>query len=211
MEIYRYIVAILLFLSLNITFPLYSQDSGSESDDNVVIETPTEEDSVTAEEAAKSRGRFHFFLDNKLLFAFSVPDGGFGFAETANFQYILPFNLAFGLEGGYYGFRGGIEGEGISVVAGYTLIPLYATASFNIPIVDNFYITPVLKGGGAYTNARINGWLGGDSFSGIFEGGVRFKAYMKGGLLIHGGIMYTGLIEKSGLFSIMSIGFGFGL
>jgi len=156
-------------------------------------------------------GKMTVFLDNRLLFGLSATNGGFGFGGTVNGQYVFPFHLGVGLESGYYSFRASIDQEGARTVGGFSLIPLYATVSFNIPVVSNFYITPILKVGGAYAQAKINGWLGGDSFAPLFEGGVRFKAYMRGGLLIQGGIFYTGMIETSGLFSIMSIGMGFGL
>ncbi|MBB6478418.1 hypothetical protein [Spirochaeta isovalerica] len=159
----------------------------------------------------KESGSLSVFLDKRLIFALSATEGGFGFGGTANGQYIFPFHLGVGLEAGYYSFRSDIDQDGVRAVGGFSLIPIYATVSFNIPILENFYITPILKGGGAFARARINGWLGGNSFAPMFEGGVRVKAYMRGGLLIQGGIFYTGMIEASGLFSILSIGMGFGL
>jgi len=156
-------------------------------------------------------GKITFFLDNRMLFGLSATNGGFGFGGTVNGQYIFPFHLGVGLETGYYSFRSNVDKDGVSTVGGFSLIPLYATVSFNIPVVRNFYITPILKVGGTYAQAKVNGWLGGHSFAPLFEGGVRFKALIRGGLLIQGGIFYTGMIETSGLFSIMSIGMGFGL
>lgn len=192
----------LILLVLLLPIASLASQAGEEAD-SAIAEESMEEDS--------RKGELHFFLDNRMLFAISVPDGGFGFGGTANVQYTLPFNLSFGLEAGYYGFRSAIDLNGAYVVGGFTLLPVYAVAAYNFRILENFYIAPVLKAGGAYSNARINGWYGGDSFSMVFEGGVRIKAYMMGGLLVQGGIMYTGLIEKSGLFSIMSLGIGFGL
>lgn len=154
----------------------------------------------------------HVFLDNKMIFALSVPEGGFGFGETLNVQYTLPFKLNIGLEGGYYGFRSEVGGDdgGPAVVGGFTVIPLFLTTSYDFYVMENFYVSPVLKAGGAYLRSRLNGWLGGDSFAFLFEGGGRVGAFMNDGLLIQGEITYTGIVEKSGIFSIMSIGFGLG-
>ncbi|MBN2657748.1 MAG: hypothetical protein JXR86_11865 [Spirochaetales bacterium] len=193
---------LLFFIAL--TVPALPQDAVSEV-------PPVTDEQVDVNEKSVGKGQMTFFLDKRLVFALSVTDGGFGFGGTVNVQYIFPFHLGLGLEAGYYGFRSEIYQDQVEAVGGFSLIPIYAAVSFNIPVIENFYITPVIKGGGAYARARINGWQGGDSFAPVFEGGIRLKGYIRGGLLLQGGIFYTGLIEASGLFSILSVGMGFGL
>ncbi|MBI9098367.1 MAG: hypothetical protein JEY91_07805 [Spirochaetaceae bacterium] len=196
-------ITLLLLLFLQVSF--FAQEN-----DPPVIEEEISADAVSP--TKKLPGQFHLFLDNQLVFGLSLPEGGFGFGETITFQYTLPIHLSFGLEAGYYGFKSEIEeGDGPPVVGGFTILPLYGVVSYNFRIIEGLYITPVVKGGLGFTRARINGWLGDNSVSPMFEGGVRVKFYLKGGFLIQGNVMYTGLIEKSGIFSIMTLGLGFGL
>lgn len=182
------------------------------SEPEVMTETQIEEEAAEEidEEKYNPLDHIHVYVDNKMIFALSVPEGGFGFGETLNVQYTLPFNLNIGLEGGYYGFRSEIEEESVSVVGGFTVIPFFLTTSYDFYVMENFYISPVLKAGGAYLRSRLNGWMAGDAFAFLFEGGGRVGAYLNEGLLIQGEVTYTGIVEKSGLFSIMSIGFGLG-
>ena len=200
----------LLFFCLLFTAPVYSQETEkglpteSVAEDVIVSESSEEPES-------KEKGQFHFFLNSNFIFALSASDGGFGLGETATFQYTLPFRLSFGIESGYYGFKSEVDNSGFPIIGGFSIIPIYGLVSYDFKILEGLYITPVLKGGFGYTTARINGWIGGESFSGMFEGGVRLKAFVGGGMLIQANVTYTGLIEKSGIFSILSLGFGFGI
>jgi len=194
-------------LSLLLLFVLIFQVSSLYSQENT-DETPEEIAEVESPVPIK-KGNFNFYVNNNLIFLLSV-DGGFGFGETLNFQYLTPFNLAFGLEAGYYGAKSENDNNGGMIIGGFSLIPLYAVAEYNFKLIENFYISPVFKFGVAYTSARINGWIGGSAFSMVFEGGVRAKAFLNGGFLIQGNICYGGLIESSGIISMINIGFGFG-
>lgn len=205
MKITRKSVALQICILTCFSFVLPAQEGDKIPDQSV--ENPVVENKIT--------GELSFFIDNRLIFALSAPDVGFGFGSTANFQYVFPFNMSIGLEAGYYSARteiyNGENSENLGAVGGYSLVPVYASVSYNIPIVKNlFYITPVLKAGGAYNRVKINGWLGGDSFAFLFEGGLRFKIYVREEVLIHVGVLYTGLVEKSGVFSILSVGMGLG-
>lgn len=192
-----YVLLIIIVSSL----PLYSQEQG----------TPEEAMLSEIVDTHKPIDNIHIFLNSLLLFPISSYDGGFGLGETITIQYRLPFKLNMGIEMGYYGFKSEADSDESSVVGGYSIIPFMAQASYDFRIVDNVYVTPVLKAGGAYTSAAINGWLGDTAFSAMFEGGVRLKGIVADGLLIQGNIMYTGIIEESGIFSLLSLGFGFGL
>jgi len=205
----------LLFIILLIVIfaaPLFSQEANEEIISEPVTDEDINSESIEESEIVESeKGQFHFFLNSSLIFAMSLNDGGFGLGETATVLYTLPFHLSFGIESGYYGFRGEAENNGFTAIGGFSIIPIYGLVSYDIKLFDGIFLTPVLKGGIGYTDARINGWIGGEGLSGMFEGGVRMKAVVADGLIIQGNITYTGLIEKSGLFSILSLGFGFGI
>lgn len=205
-NILRKLSFMILFIVLIQTNWLYSQENTEDAPEVELEETLAEGESAVP----KVKGRFNFFINNNMIFLLSVDDG-FGFGETLNIQYTTPFNLAFGLEAGYYGAKSEVYPDGGgTIVGGFSLIPLYAVAEYNFRIIENLYISPVVKFGGAYTRARISGWYGGSAFSMVFEGGVRLKAVLSGGLLIHGNICYGGLIESSGIFSMINVGFGLG-
>lgn len=197
MRLLRFMV-ILIGLGLFSIIPLFAQET----------ESPVESDNGTG-----FFDNVSFFVEHRLVGAVSAPNVGFGFAGMANVQYTFPFHLSVGLETGYCGFKSEIDtdNDSIKYIGGYTLIPAYMTAAYNFRLMEGFYIAPVLKFGGAYLNSRLNGWVGSDSFAMLFEGGVRVFLHKKGGLLIEGSVFYTGIIEKSGLFSIISLGLGFGL
>lgn len=206
----RLIVLIFLFFLLLLsTVPLYSQEGESVTVGEVEEEPEESVDAMSGAESSK--GNVHIFLNSLLIFPLSVYDGGFGLGETITFQYRFPQKINIGIETGYYGFKSVADAGGFPVVGGYSIVPVMAQVSYDFRIVENVFVTPVFKLGFGYTAAELNGWLGDSSFSSMFEGGVRLKGILSGGLLIQGNIMYTGLIEKSGIFSIMSLGFGFGL
>lgn len=196
----RLLLSVLFLLLFSPLFILSAQDAAAETQ----VPLPEEKGSFFDD--------VNIFIENKIVFALSVPDGAFGMGSTINAQYTLPFKLSIGLEAGYYGFRSEIEQEdgAPSIIGGFTMIPVFVTTSYNFRILENFYISPVLKVGGTYLRSRINGWLGGDSFAFLFEGGGRVSLFLKGGLLLEGSVAYTGVIEKSGIFSIMNLGLGFG-
>ena len=181
------------------SYTLFAQEA-----EEVIPET------VTEELVAKPSGQFHMFLNNNLIFALSLENGGFGFGGTVTFEYKTPFYFTFALESGFYGAKSEINQDFNTIVGGFSLIPMYAVVGFDIPILENFYVSPIIKGGVAYTSARVNGWFGGSAFSGVFEGGIRVKAFLGGGFLLQANVTYIGLIESSGIISMISVGFGFG-
>ncbi|MDA3811361.1 MAG: hypothetical protein PF518_13640 [Spirochaetaceae bacterium] len=201
----------LIHFFLLIALPVFSQDQSEQpSTGQPTDEAVTTEPETGTVKKITEKGQFHFFLNNVLIFPLSTYEGGFGLGETATVQYTFPFNLSLGLESGYYGFKSEAWTDGYPVVGGFSIIPILAQVSYNFRLIDGLYITPVLKAGIGFTTVNINGWLGDSAISSMFEGGVRLKAILAGGLLIQGNITYIGLIEKSGLFSIMTLGFGMG-
>lgn len=204
MNKWRYLFILLLFFCVFYKFPLFSQELDKELNIPKLAEEPVSSES--------ERGELHFFLNNVLLFPISVSEGGLGLGVTGTVQYTTAFNLSFGIESGYYGFKSEAETkeDRYISVGGFSIIPILAHASYNLKLIDGLYLTPVIKIGVGYTTAKINGWNGDSNFSTMFEGGVRLKAIVAGALLIQANINYTGMIEKSGIFSIMSLGFGLG-
>ena len=204
------LIQLLFFLMIFSMTPLFSQEIDI---DSLEEQEPVEQEFTVAETGLEPQfiDNVHIFLNSLIIFPLSVYEKGFGLGETITFQYKLPFKLNIGFETGYYGFKSEAETDGYSVVGGYSIIPVLAQASYDFKIVENIYVTPVLKLGFGYTSAALNGWLEDSTFSAMFEGGVRLKGVVSGSLIIQGNVTYTGLIEKSGIFSILSLGFGFGL
>lgn len=191
-------IAVIVFVLFQAQF-LSAQDSE--------ISPEVEKDSFSIYEITDN---MNVFLNNSIIFAVSLDEGGFGFGGTITAEYKTPFKFSFGLETGYYGIKSESNLDGFYVIGGFSLIPFYAIAAYDFEIIDDFYIAPVLKFGVAYTNARINGWFGGDSASMVFEAGVRTKAFLGGGLLVQANLFYSAIIEKSGLFSMINLGLGIG-
>lgn len=206
------VLSLLLIVFALYTTSIYSQDNNEVIDSNSLPESALSPETIEESEViSKEKGRFNFFLNNVLLFPLSVPDGGFGLGETVVVQYTTPFNLSFGIESGYYGFKSETEIDNYyTVVGGFSIIPIFAHVSYNIRLIDGLFLTPVIKMGIGYNTAEIQGWLSDSTFAAMFEGGLRLKAFVAGGLLIQANINYTGVIEKSGLFSLISLGFGLG-
>ena len=206
------IIMIFLLVILFLCQSIFSQET--ETAVPIEGEIPEEnilENEISEEKIPLEKGRFHLFLNNNLIFILAIENGAFGFGETVTFEYTTPFGLSFGVEGGYYGAKSEPRDKDNPLVAGFSMLPMYAIVEMDIKILDNLFITPVVKVGVSYTNVRFCGWYGGSAFSPMFEGGLRLKAILGGGLLIQGNIIYGGLIEKSGIISIMNIGLGFGL
>ena len=190
----KFIIFILLIVVFQ-SIQLYSQDETEAVEE-------TEETKVNIAE------NIHFFVNNNIIFAVSLDNGGFGFGGTVTTEYKTSFNFAFGLEVGYYGIKSESDKDGF-LIGGFSLLPIYAVAEYEFELIEDFF-SPVLKFGVAYTNARINGWIGGSTASMVFEGGVRVKAFLGGGFLIQGNVFYSGIIEKTGVFSMINLGLGFG-
>lgn len=197
------VLCILLFL----TFVLVAQEAAPESEPETEIEIESVE-----QVQINPLDNIHVHLENKMIIALSVPGAGVGFGETLNAMYSFPFGLSLGLEAGYYGFRGEIEGENSAetLIGSFSVVPMFITASYDFFIFEGFSLSPMLKGGAGYLRSRVNGWDGGEGFTPVFEGGVKVRANVIEDLWIQGTLTYTGIIEQSGLFSILNIGFGFG-
>jgi hypothetical protein len=77
-------------------------------------------------------------------------------------------------------------------------------------MINNFYLSPVLKAGISYVNVRSNGWDSEEYALLMFESGIRTKIYFGGGIMLQANLCYSGLIAGSELVHIMTMGVGLG-
>lgn len=193
--ILKKITVFLVFLYL-LTGALYSQE----------INRPTR----------NNKSGFHLFVNNNVAVLFSSGDSddgdATGFGATLSGQYTTPSNFTFGVETGYYGLRNDYydDSSSIDTIFAVTLIPLYAVAEYQFKLINNFYISPVLKLGLSYTRVRENGWDGDEYVLPVFETGVRLKTYFLKGLMLQANLSYMGIVAGETYVQVVHMGIGLG-